>query len=231
MVIAKSEHSMRRVPEDDETDSQSDVHSLHQVLPVEDDIFTAPSLTPHIEDFEVIWQNSALKTTIGDPPLYLCLPDYELTDTMIIFFDTITELLSVPQNEFDRNITASKAASTIDSLYLSYKTETNNDPERFLYGIWPPIFELIQQIPPDHYAVQRLVALIAELKIIDIETLHIWGRDIRLWPELPLFAPEFVENVEGCLGYEGSSLKGFRDLLEEQGVYKLFDYSKVAARK
>ena len=102
MVIAQPERCMRRVPDDDHTGSQSDVHSLHQVLPVEDDLFTAPSLTPHIEDFETIWQNSALKTTIGDPPLYLCLPDYELTDTMIIFFDTITEILSVPQNEFVR---------------------------------------------------------------------------------------------------------------------------------
>jgi hypothetical protein len=102
IVIAKSEHSMRRVPDDDHIDSQSDVHSLYQVLPVEDDIFSAPSLTPHIEDFETIWQNSALKTTIGDPPLYLCLPDYELTTTMTTFFDTITELLSVPQTEFVR---------------------------------------------------------------------------------------------------------------------------------
>jgi hypothetical protein len=102
MVIPKSEHSMRRVPDDDETDSQSDVHSLHQVLPIEDDIFTAPSLTPHIEDFETIWQNSALKITIGYPPLYLCLPDYALTTTMITFFDTVTELLSVPQSEYVR---------------------------------------------------------------------------------------------------------------------------------
>lgn len=102
MVIAKPEDSMRRVPGDDHTDSQSNVHSLHQVLPVEDDIFTTPSLTPHIEDFETIWQNSALKTTIGDPPLYLCLPGYELTTTMTTFFDTITELLLVPQTEFVR---------------------------------------------------------------------------------------------------------------------------------
>ena len=99
------------------------------------------------------------------------------------------------------------------------------DPVRFLHGIWPLMFEFLLQMPPDHYAVQRLVDLVVELRKIDVETLNIWGRDIKLWSDLPLLGPEYVEECEQCLDYGNSSLKVFRDLLEIEG-YALFDYSK-----
>lgn len=130
---------------------------------------------------------------------------------------------------------ATKAAKSVNSSYQTTMSDSldvrNRDPERFLYGIWPPMFELIQQVPSGHFAIQRLVDFLAELKKIQVETLQIWGHDTSLWTDLPLFAPEFVEQCEQDTGdYEKSSLKAFRDLLKVNGVYTLFDYSEVKSK-
>lgn len=81
------------------------------------------------------------------------------------------------------------------------------------------MFELLQQIPPGHHTIQRLVDFVADLKKLQVETLQIWGHNTRIWSNLPLFAPGFAEQVEQDTGdYEKSSLKAFRDLLEADGV-------------
>lgn len=83
--------------------------------------------------------------------------------------------------------------------------ERNRDPERFLYGVWPPMFELLQHMPPEHYAIRRLVDFLAE--------------------------PEFTEQCEqDPEDYEKGSLQAFRDLLEADGICNLFDYSKVRSK-
>ncbi|KAI4735524.1 hypothetical protein E4T50_13967 [Aureobasidium sp. EXF-12298] len=144
-------------------------------------------------------------------------------------------LQSIAQGEYESSGAAARAADSVNSLYQTTITGSldvrSRDPVRFLYGVWPPMFELLQQIPPGHYAIQRLVDFVAELKKTQVETLQIWGHNTRIWSNLPLFAPEFAEQVEQDTGdYEKSSLKAFRDLLESDGIYTLFDYSKTSSR-
>lgn len=96
-------------------------------------------------------------------------------------------------------------------------------PYTFIIGVWLTMFETLRQIPPQHYAIQRLVDLVAELKKLDVETLNIWRTDIRLWTELPLLAPEFVEQWEQTPPdtFDKSGLKAFRDKLEADGVWTI----------
>lgn len=73
---------------------------------------------------------------------------------------------------------------------------------------------------------QRLVDWIAELREIDVQTLHIWERDIELWKGLPLLRPEWVEWVEEYYvspeDCKSSRFRAFRDLLETSGGYALW---------
>jgi hypothetical protein len=92
------------------------------------------------------------------------------------------------------------AVPRVDSMYQTTMTGSldvrSRDPVRFLYRVWPPMFELLQQIPPGHHTIQRLVDFVAELKKIQVETLQIWGHNTRLWSDLLLFAPEFADQCE-----------------------------------
>jgi hypothetical protein len=77
----------------------------------------------------------------------------------------------------------------------------------------------------DHNAIQMVVNPVAELKKLDVVTLHIRGKDIRLWTELPLLGPEYRELREQFQKeeFENSGLKVFRDKLEANGVITLFN--------
>ncbi|KAG9734751.1 hypothetical protein KCU73_g10686, partial [Aureobasidium melanogenum] len=222
--------------DNDDDESRSDIQSLCQALPTEVDIFTATSQKPSFLDFKTNLENVRLKCTIGPPPVLLYLPDdTSSTPTITAFFQIITELLSIAQGEYESSGAPARAADSVNSLYQTTMTGSldarNRDPERFLYGVWPPMFELLQQIPTGHHAIQRLVDFVAELKKIQVETLQIWGHNTRLWSYLPLFAPEFAEQVEqDTVDYGKSSLKAFRDLLEADGICTLFNYSKTSSR-
>lgn len=78
---------------------------------------------------------------------------------------------------------------------------------------------------------QRLIDFIAELKKIDVQVLQIWGRDIRLWDELPLLNPEFIEEWDQRDGVEWDRLQMFRDKLEADGVCVIHDLRRTVARE
>jgi hypothetical protein len=76
---------------------------------------------------------------------------------------------------------------------------------------------------------QRLVDWIIELRKIEVQTLQIWGNDIELWRQLPLLGPEWVEWIEEYYvagDIEGDRFKTFRDLLERDDDYSLWNFWK-----
>lgn len=99
-----------------------------------------------------------------------------------------------------------------------------------LWTVWSELFNFIKQIPAEHPAMQRLVDWIIELRELEGQTLHIWNRDIELWKDLPLLGPEWLEWVEEYYVHpengRGSRFKAFRDLLEEQSGYALWNFWK-----
>ena len=99
-----------------------------------------------------------------------------------------------------------------------------------LWTVWSQLFNFIKQVPVGHHAMQRLVDWIAELRMIEVQTLHIWGKDIDLWKGLPLLYPEWVEWVEGYYvspeDCKSHRFRTFRELLETSGGYALWDHWK-----
>jgi hypothetical protein len=76
---------------------------------------------------------------------------------------------------------------------------------------------------------QRLVDWIIELRKIEVQILQIWGKEIELWRELPLLGPEWVEWVEEyhvADDIKGHRFRTFRDLLERDGGYALWNHWK-----
>lgn len=100
-------------------------------------------------------------------------------------------------NQQGRNASASAAARATNSLFLSMTTDPSEQHSyAALWTIWSRLFNFIKQIPAEHPALQRLVDWIVELRKLEVQTLHIWNRDIELWTELPLLGPEWLEWVE-----------------------------------
>jgi hypothetical protein len=99
-----------------------------------------------------------------------------------------------------------------------------------LWTVWSELFSFIKQVPVEHQAMQRLVDWIIELRGIHVQTLHIWSKDIELWKDLPLLGPEWREWIEEYYVHpeDGRSdrFKEFRDVLEEDGGYALWNFWK-----
>jgi hypothetical protein len=133
-----------------------------------------------------------------------------------------------------RSTSASIAAQATNTLYLSISAESSlRQTETYSYAalwtIWSELFNFIKQIPVEHHAMQRLVDWIIELRKIEVQTLQIWGNDIELWRQLPLLGPEWVEWTEEyyvAQDIEGDRFRTFRDLLERDGGYALWNYWK-----
>ncbi|KAG9571460.1 hypothetical protein KCU71_g114, partial [Aureobasidium melanogenum] len=130
----------------------------------------------------------------------------------------VTTLLAFSRTHCAGRESSGAAARAADSVNLLYQTTMTGSLD-------------MRSRDPDTIQPRDLVDSVAELKKLQVETLQIWGHNTRLWSNLPLFAPESAEQVEQDTGdHEKSSLKAFRDLLEADGIYTLFDYSKVSSR-
>ncbi|KAI5258734.1 hypothetical protein E4T42_00327 [Aureobasidium subglaciale] len=185
--------------------------------------------------------NAALKATCGHPPIHIHSQDDDALPNETAVFTILVELVDVPDDTYvnlaidtirivtdninqDKDVSASRAAVAINTLYLSERPDPatrRSGSEGYLYLIWSELFSWVRQIPVEHSAMHRLVDLIAELMKIDAQTLHIWGQDIKLWPQLPLLNPEFVEECEQRRGVELQRLEAFKDKLAADGVYTL----------
>ena len=97
-----------------------------------------------------------------------------------------------------------------------------------LWTVWSELFNFIQQIAAEHPAMHRLVDWIVELRKLKVQTLHIWNRDIELWTGLPLLGPEWREWIEEYYVHpedgKSSRFKAFRDMLEEDNGYALWNF-------
>jgi hypothetical protein len=133
-----------------------------------------------------------------------------------------------------RTTSASTVAQATNALYHSISAESRlRQKETYSYAglctIWSELFNFIKQIPVQHHAMQRLVDWIIELRKIEVQTLQIWGNDIDLWRQLPLLGPEWVEWIEEYYvagDIEGDRFKTFRDLLERDDDYSLWNFWK-----
>ncbi|KEQ99095.1 hypothetical protein AUEXF2481DRAFT_1913 [Aureobasidium subglaciale EXF-2481] len=158
--------------------------------------------------------NAALKATCGHPPIHIHSQDDDALPNETAVFTILVELVDVPDDTYDKDVSASRAAVAINTLYLSERPDPatrRSGSEGYLYLIWSELFSWVRQIPVEHSAMHRLVDLIAELMKIDTQTLLIWGQDIKLWPQLPLLNPEFVEECEQRRGVELQRLEAFKD--------------------
>ncbi|KAI5210397.1 hypothetical protein E4T39_00211 [Aureobasidium subglaciale] len=168
--------------------------------------------------------NAALKATCGHPPIHIHSQDDDASPNETTVFNILVELVDIRDGIYDKNVSANEAAVAINNLYLSERpdpTTRRTGSEGFLYLIWSELFTWVRQIPFEHSAMHRLVDLIAELMRIDVQTLHIWGQDIKLWSQLPLLNPEFVEECEQRRGIELQRLEAFKNKLAADGVYAL----------
>lgn len=178
--------------------------------------------------------NAALTATCGSPPIPLHSQSDETSPSEIAMFDILTDLINIPTHEYQKHTSAAKTARATNLLYLSLLPNLNfrrTNSYSAIYTIWSELFNFVKQIPIEHEAMQRLLDFIAELKKIDVQVLHIWGRDIRLWDELPLLNPEFIEEWDQRDGVEWDRLQMFRDKLEADGVYVIHDLRRTVARE
>ncbi|THY19929.1 hypothetical protein D6D02_02153 [Aureobasidium pullulans] len=178
--------------------------------------------------------NAALTATCGNPPIPLRSQSDETSPSGTAMFNFLTDLINIPTHEYQKHTSAAKTARATNSLYLSLLPDPNfrrTNSYSAIYTIWSELFNFVKQIPIEHEAMQRLIDFIAELKKIGVQVLHIWRRDIRLWDELPLLNPEFIEEWDQRDGVEWDRLQMFRDKLEANGVYVIHDLRRTVARE
>lgn len=89
---------------------------------------------------------------------------------------------------------AKDAALALDAVYLDYIKDPNMDPGGVLTCFWELINSFASQIPYEHPAQEKLVAIVQELAgVTSTETIH----NEQLWRNLPYFTSEFPQTWEG----------------------------------
>ncbi|KAH0372720.1 hypothetical protein KCU65_g991, partial [Aureobasidium melanogenum] len=179
--------------------------------------------------------NAALTTVCGHPPVPIHSESDETWPPETEMFNILVNLIDVPDEDYSRTTSASQAASATNALFLSMTPDaslrhTENYSYAALWTVWSQLFNFVKKIPVEHHAMQRLVDWIAELRLIEVQTLNIWGKDIELWKDLPLLKPEWVEWVEEYYispeDCKSNRFRTFRDLLETSGGYALWNFWK-----
>ncbi|RMJ23940.1 hypothetical protein PHISP_05188 [Aspergillus sp. HF37] len=90
------------------------------------------------------------------------------------------------------------SAQRIDSLAPMKRAgpdegQDKESPESFLSEIWSLFIAVGKQIPHDHPSQDRLVGLVKALCTIPPTEVQIWGKDTRVWVDLPLLHPAMRE--------------------------------------
>ncbi|KAG9605305.1 hypothetical protein KCU77_g638, partial [Aureobasidium melanogenum] len=148
--------------------------------------------------FKFDMTSPALTAMCGYPSLSIHSESDETWPPEIEMFNILVSLTNVPNEDDSRATSALQAAHATNALFLSMTPDPSlRDTEKYSYGalwtVWSEPFNFVKQIPVEHHAMQRLVDWIAELRGIEVQTMHIWGQDIDLWKGLPLLYPEWVE--------------------------------------
>ena len=83
---------------------------------------------------------------------------------------------------------ASDVAGKIDELFSS--GYSGDKAEDFLYTLWNFYIEAAKEVPAENSAAMGLLAdVVAKLKRIDRETVEIWGKNSKVWGDLPMLGP------------------------------------------
>ncbi len=94
------------------------------------------------------------------------------------------------------------AAQKIDSLFPLNREEQGKkeEPESFLWEIWELFGRVAQQIPWKHPSQDRLAELVKALCDLPSDMkVEIWGKDSRIWQDLPLLGPALTEMMNSTL--------------------------------
>ncbi|KAK5999335.1 hypothetical protein QM012_005553 [Aureobasidium pullulans] len=99
---------------------------------------------------------------------------------------------------FPQNHDSTLAAKQLDALTPFNRTfEPDEQPENissFLWEFWEVVVKLSQAYEEDSDQAQAcIVEILGELKKIEAQEVTIWGKETRLWGNLPLFGPVLTE--------------------------------------
>ncbi|PGH21296.1 hypothetical protein AJ80_03346 [Polytolypa hystricis UAMH7299] len=129
---------------------------------------------------------------MSNQPLTLSLEDEIALPIQHTIFTFLTNLLQA-----DTSASADSTASALDQLHPDKHAEEDSGLDKqsaadFIYSFWEPFHTIARQIPHDHVAMDKLVAVIKALKDLPPRQVHVegWG-DYTLWKDLPLFGETF----------------------------------------
>ncbi|KAI1388621.1 uncharacterized protein F4822DRAFT_403373 [Hypoxylon trugodes] len=89
----------------------------------------------------------------------------------------------------------SQAAIAISKLAPEPSGEEKTLSDEFFFGLWKSIIGVAEQIPPDHFAQDKLVGVLRELTLLPDSGVTVWGA--RLWTDLPVLGAVFREHLNG----------------------------------
>ena len=93
------------------------------------------------------------------------------------------------------------AARSLNALYPDNRPQqgtTKEGAESFLLEMWDVVLKVAIQLPSGSVEQEKLATLLKTMRGLEpAHTLHIWGRPITLWNDLPLLGPAMTEKVNG----------------------------------
>ncbi|KAK4447286.1 hypothetical protein QBC34DRAFT_410245 [Podospora aff. communis PSN243] len=113
--------------------------------------------------------------------------------------DNETKILSILETVIlsglaDNNIPATASAALDNLCYeLCFPPESRPEPdnsslEEFLYYLWELLISLMKSVPHDHPKQDLTISFLSELHLRARTTVSIWGKESRLWRDLPLLS-------------------------------------------
>ncbi|KAH7312396.1 hypothetical protein B0I35DRAFT_436896 [Stachybotrys elegans] len=101
------------------------------------------------------------------------------------------QLLDILDAHVNASTPPDTTAAELDKLYPA--GASSEDAENFLWNLWTLFERVVRKIPAGDDRHQGLISVVEKLKSIDRETIQLWGKDTKVWSDLPMLGPTMRE--------------------------------------